>query len=585
MMSGQVILRGRVWLAVFASLIALPEAHAAFNGFMPLSYSGQVGYTYGYSESSGAQSESSSLSVGWNAGGYIWRPWFATTSMALNVSLNRADTSTSSSEGTTTGGSVSMGVFPRSRYPFSMSYSRSDSRSQQFQDLSQVSGDGGFRVTRLTLRQSYRPRTNNQIYNARYSSTQFEAGSLNSSSTQYGIDYSLRMSHQTLSVSTSHSGSTSSGTSNESVTDVWSVNHVYMPTVELGVNSLATYVQSDPGGSAIVSTDSQAFSSFFWRPEHRAINVSGGVRLTESQSEGVNTARARSLSTNLGMGYRVTRALSLGVAASVGTSDSGAVQTLSTTQSFNVSYAGGAHQLAGLTYSWQWGAGGTNSTTQTDASGATTSSDTQSANTGIGHNLSKSWAMSRSASMAATFGQSLSVSKSTGGSGVASKSLNNSGSVSWSSRSGRGSTYISGRVNDSRSFADKDTVFDSLGISYNADTTFSRLSSLTGNANFQLSRNESEDEKGDKLVSSSQNLTGGLGYRHNRPFGVYNLRFSSSLRGSRQLDVPDPTTYMQWEGTFDYRLGLLSTSLGMQASKSPGGPLSKSMNFQATRSF
>jgi len=565
----------------------LSEAHAAFGSLVPLAYSGQVAYNYNYVENAGSQSEATSLLVGLGASGYIWRPWFATTSLALNVGLSSTNSTSSSSEGTVGTGSFSMGLFPRSRFPFSMSYSRTDSRSQQFQDISQISGSTSFRVTRLTLRQSYRPRAYNQMYNGWYSSTKYDGGSFGSNSAIYGLDYQLRVSQQILTVNIAHTSTQSQGMADESSVDIVSLGHVYTPSAELGVNSLVSYVEVDPGERSTTSTDSQAFSSFFWRPEYRAVRISGGVRLSESKSEGGSgTTVSRSLSTNLGLGYQISRSLNMNAGVSVGTSDSENTQTLSTTQTVSLSYTGGHKQWRGYSYSWQWNGSASNITTQIETVGVASSDteDRQNISSGIGHNLGKSWAMSSASSLAATFSQSVSGSKNSEVDSVA-RSLNQGASLSWSSRGGRGSTYVSGRFNDSRSFGDTESVFDSFSLNYNTDITLGRLSSMSGNANYQMTQSETKDVVGDEVESSSRSLSGGMSYRNNRPFGIYNLLFTSSLQGGKQIGSVTPTSTLRWEGTFRYSLGLLSTSLGFRASESAGGNITKSMNFQATRTF
>jgi hypothetical protein len=584
MMLAEVILRRQSWCVVALFFCFLPEVQAAFGALMPMAHSGQVAYRYGYVESEGSQSESTNLSVGWNATGFIWRPWFATTSMALNVGLSNTETRTSSSEGTVGTGSFSLGVFPRSRFPFSMSITRTDSRNEQFQDLAQSSGSASFRVTRLTLRQSYRPRTYNQLYNARYSNTEYDGGSFGSNSETYGLDYQLRVSHQSMSVSLAHSGTEVVGLAGESTSDVVSVGHVYTPNAELGVNSLVSHVQVAPVAGAD-STDSQAFSSFFWRPEHRALNVSGGVRMAEAKSEGAGVDTVtRSLNTNLGLGYRVTRSLNVSANASVGTSDSGTAQTLSTAQSVNASYTGSQRQWRGITHVWNWGAGAGNSTSRTESGGVTTDSDRQNVSFSIGQNLNKSWTIGRSSSLAGGFSQSASASKNSDGDEVG-KSISHGVNLSTSIRGRRGSSYLSARVNDSRSSGDTDTAFSSFTLNLSSDMAISRLSNMSGNANYQASQSESENELVGKTTSSSRTLNGSLDYNHARPFGIYNLRFAASLQGSKQIDSATPTTTIQARSTFDYTLGLLSTSLSFRVSESAGGNLSKSMNFQATRSF
>jgi len=594
MVSSGITLRRQGWLAVVLGLSVLSEAHAAFSGLVPLSYSGQVAYNYTYVENAGSQSEATSLLFGLGASGYIWRPWFATTSLALNAGLSSTSSTSSRSEGTVGTGSFSIGVFPGSRFPFSMSYSRTDSRSEQFQDISQMSGSTSFRVTRLTLRQSYRPRAYNQLYNGWYSSTVYDAEAFGSSNEVYGLNYQLRVPQQTLTIDIARTSTRTNTVADESSVNMLSLGHVYTPSIELGVNSLVSYVEVNPIGNSGTSTDSQAFSSFFWRPEYRAVRVSGGVRLSETKS-GRAVEASRSLSTNLSLGYQISRSLSMNAGASLGTSESGGSQTLSTTQTVGLSYAGGRTQWRGISHSWQWNANTSNATTQVETNGVALdegSPSTQSTTLGIGHNLSKSWAAGSASSLAATFSQSMSGSKSSEIDNITT-SVSQGAGLSWSSRGRRGTTYVNGRFNDSRSFSDEDAatmfrdfsdpnaVFQSFSLSYSTDITFGRLSSMSGSTNYQASRSATGEEQ----ESSSRSISGGLSYRHNRPFGVYNLRFTTNLQGGKQIASTSPTSTLKWRGVLRYSLGLLSTALSLNASQSAGGSIIKSMNFQATRTF
>ncbi|MDT8383950.1 MAG: hypothetical protein RRB22_06010 [Gammaproteobacteria bacterium] len=560
------------------------DAFAAFGGLVPLSWSGQLAYNYGYVNSAGNESETTSLMLGVDAAGYIWKPWFATTSMALNLGLSNTETSASSSDSVVGTGSFSLGVFPGSRFPFSLTYAQTDSRSQSVQSFSESSGDVSFHVTRLSLRQSYRPRAYRQLYNAWYYLTEFEGDNFGSESTTYGLEYSLRLTHQSFVVSGAHSSTRTQGGTVEPSVDSLSLNHVYTPSNELGVNSLVSYVEVDPGGTGTISQDSQAFSAFYWRPEHRAVNVSGGVRLSESVSEGTDTTTTRSLNTNLSVGYRITRALNFSAGASVGTFDSENAQTLSTSQTADMSYTGSRYQFAGYSYSWQWGGGVSNATTRTDTSLTSISTDRQSVRTGIGHNLSRSWQGGPSSSVTAGVSQAASGSKNSE-SDELSSTLNHGVNMSWNRRGQRGSVYFSTRAGDSRSYGERDAVFNDFGASVNADYEISRLSSVSGNMDFSASQSETENEAGGKEVSGNRTLGGGAAYRHQRPFGIYNLQFSSNLTGSKQIDSPQPSSTLRWESLFRYSLGLLTTSLTFRVSETPGGTVTKSMSFQATRSF
>lgn len=584
MVSWGSILCRRILLAAIIFCVVEGEVFAAFGGLVPLSWSGQLSYNYGYVDREGGETESTSLLLGLSASGYVWHPWFATTSLALNVGLSNTQSSTSSSDSTVGSGSVSVSVFPRSRFPFSASYTRTDSKSESFNDASLLSADTDYHVTRLSLRQSYRPRAYNQMYNAWYNSTQFEGDFFGSESTVYGLDYSLRVSKQTLTVNMSHSETSTDASDDKPSLDLVTVGHVYTPSAELGVNSLVSYVENDPSGGRAISQDTQAFSAFYWRPEHRAVNVTGGVRLTESSSDEEGAPTSRALNTNLGLGYQVTRSLSFGANASVGTSDSGDTQTLTTSQSLTANYTGDQRQFSGYTHTWQWGGSMSNSTSRTEVLGDTTSADQQSIAMGLGHGLGKSWTVGRGSSMNGGFSQAVSGSKSSESDEVTS-TLNHGVNLSWNKRGRQGTIYASGRVGDSRAYGEKDTVYDDFSANLASDYTINRLSSLSGNMNFSANQSETEDADGEKITSGSRILSGGVSYRNDRPLGIYNLQFSSLLSGSKQIDSSVPTATWRWEGLFRYNLGLLSTTLALRVTESAGGSLTKSMNFQATRRF
>jgi hypothetical protein len=144
---------------------------------------------------------------------------------------------------------------------------------------------------------------------------------------------------------------------------------------------------------------------------------------------------------------------------------------------------------------------------------------------------------------------------------------------------------MSGRLSESRGYGEKDTVFRNLNVSLTGDYTINRLSNLSGNMDFTASQNESGNEVGGEDTTGSRLLSGGVVYRNGRPFGVYNLTFSSNLTASKQIDSTIPTATWRWYSAFHYRLGLLSTSLGFQVAEAASGNVTKSMNFQATRIF
>lgn len=580
-----------VWvisLGVCGHMVFLPEvANAAFGNFMPLRFSGSLTYNYGYVTSRGTQSENTGLTGRFGATGYVWQPWFATTSASLNVGLTNVETNSSSSDSTVYTGTFGMNVFPRSRFPFSLTYSRSDSQSESFSDLTQVSGSAQHSVTRLSLRQLYRAR-DGALSNAWYYTTDFEGAGVNSNSETFGLSHRKRWPGQYLSAAANYSRSSTSDSSLRPTSVALSVNHTYTPAGDLGVNSLVSYVETSSGGADDnESTVTQASSSFSWRPEHRTVSISGGVRASESRNTTADeSTSAKSLNTNFGLTYRLTRRLRLGAGATLGTSESSeGVQTLSATQSVSVSYFSSQLQILGGNYSWQTGINGSNSSQKTDAdTGGETTTNNQNVGSQLGHSFSRSFTPAKRHSFGVSLGQALSVSKSSGSDEMA-KGLSHSVGGTWTRRGQAGSTFGSLRASESRSYGETDSTFQQFGANLSQELTLNRLSGISASANYQASRQESESEAGKDTDSLVRGINGNLSYRHSRPFGVYNLTFSSRFSGSKQIDVETDNTRLDLDNRFQYSLGKLSTSMSLRIIESGGGVQTKTLRFQATRSF
>jgi hypothetical protein len=570
-------------------LLSPQVSPAAFGGYLPLRASGSVSYAYGYVQSGGTESESTSLIGTINATGYVWQPWFATTSAALNLGFSNTETTTTSTDGSVASGTFSLDVFPRSRFPFSLTYSVTDNKTENFSDITQASGSVETRTKRLSLRQSYRGRRGSQV-SGWYSLTNFESESVDSDNTNYGLTMQGHREAHQVTATASHSESETSNSEAKPKTGVFSATHIYTPSSDLGVTSIVSYVDTDSGLGLVSggrkSNIAQGTSSFFWRPEHRDFSISGGVRLSEVETNAADgDTQQRSLSTNIGANYRVTRAIRMGAAATVSSSESDGVQTVSSSQSANVSYVSPNYEVLGFGYNWQTGVNTSNSSVRTDSGpGDSSTTDTQSTGASFGHNASTTWHVGRTGSVGLSLGQSISGNKNSNEDQIA-KNINHSAGLSGSHRGSAGSTYGSLRVYDSRSKGVISTKFQQFSATLTQDAGLSPLSSLSVNAAYQASRNEQEDELGDTNSRLERSLSGTASYHHDRPFGIYNLRFFSRFIASKQIDSPTPSSLRDWDSRLNYSLGLLDTSLSFRIIESAGGTRTKSLYFRATRSF
>lgn len=576
-------------LFALALCFPLQAAYGAFWGYLPLDVTGSVTYGYGYFQSVGAESETTTLIGNLNASGYIWQPWFASTSAAVSLGFSSAQSSVASSDGTATSGAFSLDVFPRSRFPFSLNVSISDSETESFNEGEQSTVGLSSRTMRLTARQTYRGRSGSN-YSAWYSQSDFEAESVNSKSVSYGMDMRGHRSAHQYSAAATYSGSETSISPSEPVTQVVSASHVYTPSPDFGVTSILTYVDSDSGldvsDGGLQSIVSQGASSFFWRPEHRSFNIRGGARLSEIKNDSIDgTATQRALSTNLGASYNVTRALRFGAAATVSSTEDDGLQTLSSTQSVDASYSSQVYEILGFNYNWNTSVNSGNTSVRTDSeSGGVSTSSVQSYGGGFGHSASQSWRLGGAGSFGMTLGQSVSGSKSTE-SDRAATNLNHSMGFSVNHRGRVGSTYGSVRFTDSRAHSMIKSNFQQLTVTASEDIGLGPESTFNMNVTYQASRSTQEDEMGGEKENTGRSVNGAARYSHSRPFGIYNLRFFSRFVASKEIGSEEPSSLKDWDNRLDYSLGLLSAALSLRISESAGGARTKSLYFRATRSF
>jgi len=575
--------------AVFLTF-ASTTAQALFGNYMPMSLSGSVGYNYNYISAGDSESETTMLTGTLNANGFIWQPWFATTSVALNLGISNTETSTSSSNSTNGSGSLGLNVFPRSRFPFTLNFSHSDSTLESYSDYTRFYGDNHYTVTRLTLRQIYEGRPTRRSIGSRtylyYSTTDYNSDTQDSQGESLGAEYQIRLVPHSFTATANRSTSKSSNSPYKPRTDVVSITHAYTPSSDLGITNLGSYVNSDSGGSS-ETTLSQLSSNFFWRPEHRAVNVNGGVRVSDSQTtDNSNETELKSLNSNLGFSYRLTRNISMGASLSIGSSDSGVNQSLTTSQTGQMSYVSNQINVAGFIYNWQGGINGSNSVTRVDDGTSEKSTEIQTSGVQLGHSASKRWAPGSNTSVGMNASQSGTVSSSSTEDEV-SRGINHSVGMSWNTRGKSGSVYGNVRVSDARSYtASQTSEFQNLSSSLSEDWTINRLSFLSGTLSYTESRQKTDSNvPGASTSSKSRTATANASYRHDRPFGIFNLNFTSRLLGSRYIDNFEPKTIWDWDNRFRYHLGLLDTALSLRIIDNSGGEPSKSLYFQATRSF
>lgn len=593
-------------VSAFLTLFVLPlKVRAEF--FVPQSLGGQISYGYGISRAQNAETERTSLNLNFLGTGYFWEPWMVTMSGGIGLGLSETNSNPGGgSEASTITGNVDFTVFPRSRFPTFIGYSVTNSRTQPLEGVFTAGQD--YEARRFYIRQLYN-RSANLRFSAYYNNNQHNSEGLDDSEDQtFGFIVNQRQSYQVIQGGFRYNTTKFYNPKRESSDSNIFLNHGYYPSTDLGVISLANYVETSSktaGISADESTSVQGSSSFYWRPEHRPYFVSGGIRLFKSENAGQEN---RSAATTITGSYRFSRNTRVNLGASVNLSETGDQQTTTVSESLTGTYNSDPYRFIGMDYSWAAGAGFSNSNRSGDTgsqTSTTTGSDSeayanedsvQTANASLSHRVSKGWVLGNYSSMRFNFGQGVGGGKSSVDEDPV-YSVNHSTGVSWSRSAPGAQTSANLQYSDNRSYAgDTGTIFKMLNFQLTRQQNINRLSGLTGTFNFQASQSLSDDgqqttDTGEEDINHAGSMS--LAYYHSRFFGIYRLRFDSILTTRDFLNSETNTTVdgesndvkLDWRNNFTYNIGLLSTALNITVTDVGGESRAWSAFFRATRSF
>jgi len=561
-----------------AGLVGMLLWHQSFAlPMVPMTYNGSLSYHYSYSKADQAESEVATLSATVGGNGFIWQPWFVTLGVGLSVGVSESTSNTSdyNAASTVTSGNIQITVFPQSRFPFMLAFSRTDSRLENAG--SSFSADSHYINTRLFLSQSYYGRMGS-IAIFTWDHNKFE--SERSSASNDNLSGSFRGKHakHRYSASAGYSRSERSGSPLEPSTTRIELQHNYIPSTELAVSTTTSYTRNDNGqsGNIAIFENVQASSIFGWRPVDRPYSITGGARVAASDSG--SGAENKSMATNIGASYQFTRYLRMIAQALVNVSEAGGSRSVSSSESANINYYSQPYFVGG--FSWNWNSALGFSNTNTDNDGEKQSQ--QSTAGSLAHSISRNWATGRTSSLNLAFSQSGSITKSSE-SDEAIYGLGHGIGLGWSRRGVSSGTYANVSVSDNRTSGENSTTYQQLNAQLTQRNTLTRVSALSANVVFQASK---QDISGADDSSEPKTLSATASYTNSRTFGIYPLRFSTSLSYNKRITKGEnDSETTESDSRLDYRVGLLTTSLSFRIMQIQGGTLSQTINFSLTRTF
>lgn len=500
---------GKSSIASFLNLSSL--------GLAPLRWGGNLTDTFRWAKSDdGASSTNHFQGVVLRAASYIWQPWFARVGGTLNLSRGVAGSSEGDSDSTSqsVSGSGSLQVFPQSRFPFSLDYSVSDSRTES--RITQETQN-----KRLGLRQEYRPLVGNARYFAKYdNSTMTSSTSADEDSvTSWQAGYSNAFANQTLGLDAQRTVSDEGGGGQGLLLDSYMLRHAWRVSESLNVDSNASMTESEFEGSASADSRSrymQAYSTASWNPK-QDVYVTGSLRYFNLSNEtGESSNEVQSLGGNATINYNYTRNLSFNGSLGLTTTDTESGSNMVSTQSGNVSYNHDPLVFGNFSYNWGANGGVSNQISSEDESAT-------NYNAGATHTLNHRYQLNERSSLTSYVSESMSVRFDQDG--QSDQTLSHNAGVSYGvnlSEKLNGGASLS--ASDTRSFGEDRSDNQNVSLQVNGTMQISNYSTASANFNVQWNRSGTEDAESDGLAT--WNATGSASYMHSRAFGVPRLRYS-----------------------------------------------------------
>ena len=234
--------------------------------------------------------------------------------------------------------------------------------------------------------------------------------------------------------------------------------------------------------------------------------------------------------------------------------------------------------VGGFSWNWNSALGFSNANNRIDDE----TDSQQNASLSLSHSFNRTWSIGRTSTFNFAFTQNGSVSKSSEVD-EATLGIGHGVGIGWSRRGVSSGSFANLSMSDSRTTGEQDTTFQQLNAQLTQRNVLSRVSALSANVIYQLTRQELPDNE---EPSEPQTMTASLSYTNSRAFGIYALRFSTRLAYNKRLDrTTSGSETTESDNRLDYRVGLLTTSLTYRIMQVQGGTLSENINFSLTRTF
>lgn len=555
---------------------------AAFAGTIPVDVSGSIGYNFRSLKGPAGRDTVDNQALGTlNLSSYIWRPWLATTQLRLTGTFDNSNYNQDSARANSKiiTGQLLLNALPRSRTPFQLNYTQSDSRLSNYSvEDPLVTYKDEFQIKALRLKQSYLSGSGDR-YQAFFSTQHYNSHKTGSFiDNKYGLTSDVRMPRNHLlgnaNYETIHQSSDAvSQVMDTNYTDkaIFNLQHFWYPTEALRVDSQLSYyntrvnTQLPPQGSNYLESENQNIaqltSFIFWRPVQQPLSLSGGIRVFDVRNNGTtgginNSLHTFNFSATAGGIYQYTKNLRFNGNFGATQSDSENSTVLTTQERGGALYQSDIVDVKGFNY--QWFTNVNAASTNTTGPGG----NVQNSALTLSHDIRRAWSTGRNSMLSMSLSQSLSEDYQ---SNIVNAShwtnyLTHSGYLTWNQSAWNGTTSFRVTLSDARDIANTSNQQQLENFQATRTQEISRRSTLTGNVTLTNVHQSYLGHTGETNVTTA---SGRINFNYRQLFGIPELQFVSYAYyaaasrthnyGRGQWDNRLKYTIGQLYASFDYR--------------------------------
>ncbi len=574
-------------LAAYGLLLGLVTACDSnpMTNLPPIQASGSVGNTFRTREVADQPREFiNQVSGTANASSYIWQPWFATARAGATVGYEKGTGGTTESDSLVVSGDVNLSILPLSRYPATISYSRTDSRAEGALGADFVR-DRVAVTSQAAITDDIRTFTTLGYQNIE----QPELGQQESRNGTFTITKNFQKASLSLSLEHEHSDFESEIESEEDEredTNVLTLRGTYRPNEELSSQTTTTFLQNSEDAETQKRERLliQGISTAQWRPKELPFTMNGALRtLRDSIKFSGSSATSDDQDTLLasgtvGLNYPISPRLTanFGFNGTYETSDTGGGSDTGESVTGNrdfiegrvlgsINYLSPREPFAG--FDWSWNANATLQPFFRDGSGSEKEGVNIDGSTTLGHSVSRDLEIPWLGQGLFNASQSLRTSRADAEEIV--PNLSHNASLTYSDSEAGTSTFVRLGVSDSRDLiAQQPTEFSLIQLQLNKQSNLDLSNQWRGGLSLQVSRRKFGDESADIITTAN----GRLGYFSREVFSVENLDFLSELSlnaiGLEDVlgDEDDDDRFRSevrgdWTNRLEYRIGKITASL------------------------